>query len=628
MKLHFIFQSIILSCLLLFPFLIGLALTTKFKYFVNQKLAIGNFFINSTLGFLIIYWLSYLSVYLGGYQLGIPLMITGLLLAMKPFIKRMSFGELKIERKLFLFILFWFLLFFPLFKSHTFSIKEDGWYSGGGSWSDMALHSTYAHSFAFQPYLSLRDPLFTQEKTTYPFIADFYSGLLVRYGLSIQLSLLIPNILMVFLSLGLIFVLCKSITTTPIYPWIVSSIFFLNGSLNWKKITNDLSDYPSSLLKFFQHLPHDYSNMFREGYVWTNIISTYLLPQRGFLSALPAYLVGLIIGWQLLEKKDLKKMSVLAVLIGMLPLVYTHTFFLMLGLFLGISGWMLLTKKIILKNLLIPFLLLILTSSLQIYWQFSHSLSGQMPHFKLGWMKTSSISIWSFWLKNWGVFLPISIISIVFLFIQKKHQSLKIITALSLASFILTNLFIFQAYDWNNMKFMLLNYFVFSLVVGLFLVKIVQKKLALKPIVIAILFSLSLGGILSITKESQNSSLISSNEDILVASLIKQKTAPDSIFLTASNHNHPVPMLTGRHIVMGYPGWLWTYGINYHPVAEDINHIYSGSNQARQLLDKYQIDYVVIGPYEKLKNKPNREFFFNNFSSIIETKDTIVFEIN
>ena len=43
--------------------------------------------------------------------------------------------------------------------------------------------------------------------------------------------------------------------------------------------------------------------------------------------------------------------------------------------------------------------------------------------------------------------------------------------------------------------------------------------------------------------------------------------------------------LAGRSVLMSYPGWLWSYGINYSQREADLGRIYSGSAQALTLLD-------------------------------------------
>src|SRR5207244_6675405 len=66
-------------------------------------------------------------------------------------------------------------------------------YSGGGAWGDLALHATFIEKFATQTKLNLTSPIYAQEKTTYPFLFDFYAAQLVRFGFTLQAALVISG---------------------------------------------------------------------------------------------------------------------------------------------------------------------------------------------------------------------------------------------------------------------------------------------------------------------------------------------------------------------------------------------------------------------------------------------------
>ena len=48
----------------------------------------------------------------------------------------------------------------------------------------------------------------------------------------------------------------------------------------------------------------------------------------------------------------------------------------------------------------------------------------------------------------------------------------------------------------------------------------------------------------------------------MLADWVRQNTPADAIFAVADEHNSPVPTLSGRRVMSGYPGWLWTYGLS------------------------------------------------------------------
>ena len=50
---------------------------------------------------------------------------------------------------------------------------------------------------------------------------------------------------------------------------------------------------------------------------------------------------------------------------------------------------------------------------------------------------------------------------------------------------------------------------------------------------------------------------------------------------------------------IGYPGWLWTYGLPDNiQKGDDDKRILNGDPSAPDLVRKYGVDYVMIGPQE------------------------------
>jgi len=60
---------------------------------------------------------------------------------------------------------------------------------------------------------------------------------------------------------------------------------------------------------------------------------------------------------------------------------------------------------------------------------------------------------------------------------------------------------------------------------------------------------------------------------------------------------------------MGYPGHIWTHGLDFGPRETEIKRIYGGAPDAEALLGKYGVDYVVVGPQEHAAVSPNLDFF-------------------
>jgi hypothetical protein len=74
---------------------------------------------------------------------------------------------------------------------------------------------------------------------------------------------------------------------------------------------------------------------------------------------------------------------------------------------------------------------------------------------------------------------------------------------------------------------------------------------------------------------------------------------PDALVLTSDQHNHVVPMLTGRAIVMGFRGWLWTHGIDYRRLERDVVRMYGGTPRGDFLLRRHHVTHIYVGPGER-----------------------------
>ena len=93
---------------------------------------------------------------------------------------------------------------------------------------------------------------------------------------------------------------------------------------------------------------------------------------------------------------------------------------------------------------------------------------------------------------------------------------------------------------------------------------------------------------------------IADTQELQLAATLDSTTPKGSVFLTFGRPNDPVLAVAGRIGVMGYGGWLWSYGIDIGDRYADVQTMYSGcKNDAATcpipaLLRKYGISYVEI----------------------------------
>jgi hypothetical protein len=103
-------------------------------------------------------------------------------------------------------------------------------------------------------------------------------------------------------------------------------------------------------------------------------------------------------------------------------------------------------------------------------------------------------------------------------------------------------------------------------------------------------------------------------DGIDIAKEITERTAPRALILHAPTFDSPV-FLTGRRSLLGYPGQIWSRGLDSGSREGDIQNIYAGASNGRALLERYTLDYVLVGPQERAM-LPVNDTFFSNFPLI------------
>ena len=226
------------------------------------------------------------------------------------------------------------------------------------------------------------------------------------------------------------------------------------------------------------------------------------------------------------------------------------------------------------------------------------------------WFQRAPYVAW-FWLKNTGVFIPLLVFALVW-----KPDNYLVSRKLLLfylpftLAFIVPNLVKLAPWVWDNIKMLFYWWIVSAPIVALLLARLWEEHVGQKVLAASLLVMMTLAGTLDIVPLvlQQGHYGEFDRDGVAFAEAIKQVTPPTATILHAPIHNTPV-FLTGRRSIMGYPGHIWTHGLEFGPREQDIKQMYGGSTSAAALLAKYGVDYVVIGPQEFSIVSPNTAFF-------------------
>ena len=160
-----------------------------------------------------------------------------------------------------------------------------------------------------------------------------------------------------------------------------------------------------------------------------------------------------------------------------------------------------------------------------------------------------------------------------------------------MALFVLANLFVFQPWDWDNTKLLVFWYLASCVFVSAWVVRAWGRihpfagRLGLLLVVLTMLVSGFLENLHQLLGLDRHRLL--TQDEMQLAERVRDGTDPHAVFLTGQQHNHPIHVLAGRRVVMGYPGWLWSQGYAYRDRERDVRNIFALSPQASELLEAY-----------------------------------------
>jgi hypothetical protein len=521
----------------------------------------------------------------------------------------------------------YFLVFWP----KMLYFNSEGSLTAGfrNIWGDWAMHVTQANAFASQPifYVLYNHPIYSGIPLSYPFVTNLISGLLMRIGLPLVPSFILPSIFITFILLIGMYIFGNLLTGSKKATFLGISIFITGGGLGFYYYIQDLiKDFTWQNIVY---PPHEYTHMKDIGIWWTNTLSAHLVPQRAFL-------LGMAVGIYILSfifyhfKTGFKKTSeiemfLIGLLSGLLAYIHNHT----LIVFFFVCSWLFIFSIKHLKKWLFYVWGTVLTA-LPFFIFFSGPELGNYIDLLPGWLANKNelnMSVIEFWLLNWGILIPVFIAG--FKLVKDKYKRIFLLSFVLL--FILANIVRFQPSTWDNAKIFLWVYLIFSFIASEFLVYVGKKKII--GLVVSIILFLVLTGsggidLVRILNTKRESFVMISKDQIELAEDFKKSTNWNDLVLTSDNHLHWVPVMSGRSVMLGYKGWLWSHGINYSSKENDIKKIYSGSFEAIELIKKYGIDYVVIDKKTFDDYGSDLTFFDSNFELTQSLEDIRVYKVN
>jgi hypothetical protein len=465
---------------------------------------------------------------------------------------------------------------------------------GGGLWTgilnafgDIAWHTATATSFAEGQGFPPENPIFAGEPLVYPFLVNFLSATLLRWGASVPSSMTGPALLLLPLTVTLYYVTVRELCGRKRVA--ASSVLFLvfgGASFGWLRIFADFQAFGGPWYLFPFHLPvRDYSGVGSDPlFHFLNPVACLFLPQRSFLFGMPLALGSLVL-W---AKGEGRRSALAAGLFaGMLPLFHAHTAIALLPALLIAAPR---ERWRDLKWALLPALLVGIPEAL--YYVSYGKVSSHLSLHAF-WMANGASPV-LYWLKNAGLVFPAAAAA---LFLP-ADRALKRLALAGLLLFLLGNGVQLARWIWDNYKIFIFAWlFCVPAAVDLAYLAL-GRRAALRPLVVGLMLAHLLSGVADIWKTAlptASSYEVWDAASVAVAEKIRRETPPAGRFLQAPIHNSAV-FLAGRRSYLGYPAHAWSHGWDTAEREAQVRELFSGT---RRQPKEVTLDYALVGPAER-----------------------------
>lgn len=573
------------------------------------------FLVSLTFLFCLVFGLSWISV---GAPLAVFIALDFLVYLERKKPRRPSMYFENYERAFLTTITLVSVCFLILLVRHMVPLNPDGLSTPHNTFGDIQYHIGIANSFYLGDNFPPQNPIYPGVHLAYPFMIDFNSAILEFIGMNLQLSLVLPG-LVFGICFFAFFILFSFRFLKSVGGSLLSLLVFVfNGGLGGYLVLKDAL----SSANFLEAIPVQFSaTIDKYNFRFPNAISSVFMAERPILIGMAAFFVVLLLLWVGFEKKKADIEFLLAgLLIGLLPLWHTHTL-IALGLtvpFYFLAYWLYhKTSFARALRLFLPILYFSLPLGiLGMSWHYSQVFGGGVHFFNLktGWI-VGPEGFWKFWLNNLGIF---PLLLIAGFFVLDKKQKFFYFPAISIL--VAANFVNFQPFDWDNYKLLLVWYAVSSVVVGKLIYVLFSKA---RVIAFGIIFFLFISGMVLIIGDYLTFHGLFSSEDIELASWEETNTRPTDLILTGPQHNQ-FSLLAGRKILLGYPGYLWTQGIDSGSRSTDARKMYEGD---MDLVKRYGVDYIVLGYEERRAYKPDEDYLNTNFILVKETTNFKIYKV-
>ncbi|MGC8710603.1 MAG: hypothetical protein ACP5RF_03290 [Candidatus Micrarchaeia archaeon] len=514
--------------------------------------------------------------------------------------------------------------------------------------SDLMYHIGIGNSLIFTSFPPKY--LFTINATNvFPFISDFYTAVLMNYGMGLNLSAMLPYLLFFFSAVVGVALLTYRITKSPLIvattlfifwfgsDYMMGIIFYSLGSANIT-IPNVLP--PLNMLlgeyginTFGIHAILESAEFIVSG--WTSIMYQMLMPQRDFVLGLP---IGIMLIYAIyifgIEKAKINKTDFLfiGIMLGTLPLVHPVTMEVVAVIGVFVLAYLLFDRSRRKETLLGLLLILIPAICLavpQIIYMTQQKLASGWYNFIYGSFMPNTGNIFTsalygilniivYWVEMVGIPLIIAIVGL-----KLAPKKVRVFFVPFLILWIFITVYSVQPYSSDSNKIFVYIFLMLSVVAGYPLAWLYSRKnLLAKSLVVILVASISLNFIFVYGYWASMPLPWITSAAFNATNYILQNTSQNAIFAVSNNNSllQIVSTLGHRQTLISVEDYVEIDEYTY-PLSELDNSNAQIFNYANcSTIKKYNISYIF---YQESNASGEKVFENGNFIRVYNTTDAL-----
>ncbi len=542
------------------------------------------------------------------------------------------------------------------YLQYTHMVRVDAagnWNVGQSTYGDLPMHMSFVTGLknaAFPPDY----PFYPGQQLSYPFLMDSLSTTFYLGGCSLQLALILPGTLMMFLCYLGVMILAREMTLGSKTVVLATLLFFLNGGLgflyDFDQAAGREADGTLTLIHRVEHILTGYyktptnqpdPNNLR----WSNVIADLMIPQRtllgGWCMVIPCfYLLYTCFDPGKREKLGSARSEVLlGVWGGALPLIHTHSFVALALCSVGMLVYDLLHDEERLaqfkRYLRYGAIAAVLSVPQLVLFTFAQVFQGGES--------SSFIKLWFNWVNNpygngelrdfylWfyvkNIGLPV--IALILAVIERDRHTRRIFSG-AMVIIVVAELIRFQPNPYDNNKLLYLAWLLCCMIVANWCRNVWQrlKGMRARPVMAAaaaVVVFLSAG--LTLWRECVSDYQAFNSDAVAAGQFAQQETEEGSVFLSGTQHLNPVSSIGGRTTVCGPDLWLYYHGFNTDERKKDIEAFFTDPTGNAGVLAKYDVDYIYVSSYERNDYALDETALGELFDVVFQNREATIYKV-